>query len=278
MVRRTEPTQSLEHLALQAMGGSGETQSGAPARPRQSRRVARGRQITPLVREPANQTGTGTVLNLRGIARHTGPERAVRLEVDSTSVLVVGVAQTGVLGYVVLYIGVAASWVGIPIIGAGVLAAAGALASEGDLNLWIVIVVATVAAWTGGYVGYLLGVRAGDVLSDRPGRWHRERRHAMIVGERIYRRWGRLAVFVTPTWVSGALRMPRNTFLVWNVFAAIVSTCIATLGAYGIGAAVLGKLSAKQGTIALVIAGVTLAAVALGVLRRRRSPPSGEQQ
>ena len=85
---------------------------------------------------------------------------------DSTSVLVVvGVAQTGVVGYVVLYIGVAASWVGIPIIGAGVLAAAGALASEGDLNLWIVIVVATVAAWTGGYVGYLLGVRAGDAVS-----------------------------------------------------------------------------------------------------------------
>ena len=85
-------------------------------------------------------------------------------------------------------------------------------------------------------------------------------------------------VFVTPTWVSGALRMPRNTFLVWNAFAAIVSTCVATLGAYGIGAAVLGKLSAKQGTIALVIAGLTLAAVAVGVLRRRRSPPSGEQR
>ena len=197
---------------------------------------------------------------------------------DSKSVLVIGVAQTGVFGYVVLYIGVAASWVGIPIIGAGVLAAAGALASEGDLNLWIVLAVATVAAWTGGYVGFLLGIRAGDVLSERPGRWHRERRQAMIVGERVYRRWGRLAVFVTPTWVSGALRMPRNTFLVWNAFAAIVSTCIATLGAYGIGAAVLGKLSARQGTIALVIAGLTLAAVAVGVLRRRRSRPSGEQQ
>ena len=197
-------------------------------------------------------------------------------EVDSTAVLVVGVTQTGVVGYVVLYLGVAASWVGIPIIGAGVLAAAGVLASEGELNLWLVIAVATVAAWTGGYVGYLIGVRAGDAVSDRPGRWHRQRRHAMIVGERIYRRWGRLAVFVTPTWVSGALRMPRNTFLVWNAFAAIASTFIATLGAYGIGAAVLGRLSARRGTIALVIAGLTLAALATAALRRRRSPRSGE--
>ncbi len=193
-----------------------------------------------------------------------------------SALLVVGVAQTGVVGYVVLYFGVAASWVGSPIIGAGVLAAAGVLANEGEPNLWLVIAVATAAAWTGGYVGYLIGVRAGDAVSDRPGRWHRERRHAMIVGERIYRRWERLAVFVTPTWVSGALRMPRNTFLVWNAFAAIVSMCIATLGAHGIGAAVLGRLSAKRGTVALVIAGLTLAALAAGAIRHRRSPSSGE--
>ena len=195
------------------------------------------------------------------------------------SVLVLdAVAQTGVAGYVFLYLGVAASWVGIPIVGAGVLAAAGVLASEGELNLWLVLVVATVGAWTGGYVGYLIGIRAGDAVSDRPGRWQRQRRQAMTAGERIYRRWGRLAVFATPTWVSGALRMPRNTFLVWNALAAIASTCIATLGAYGIGAAVLGRLSARRGTIALAIAALVLAALAAAVLRRRRSPPNGEQQ
>ena len=197
----------------------------------------------------------------------------------TVSVLVLdAVAQTGVAGYVFLYLGVAASWVGIPIVGAGVLAAAGILASEGELNLWLVIVVATVGAWTGGYVGYLIGIRAGDAVSDSPGRWQRQRRQAMTAGERIYRRWGRLAVFVTPTWVSGALRMPRNTFLVWNALAAIASTCIATLGAYGIGAAVLGRLSARRGTIALAIAALVLAALAAAVLRRRRSPPNGEQQ
>ena len=195
------------------------------------------------------------------------------------SVLVLdAVAQTGVAGYVFLYLGVAASWVGIPIVGAGVLAAAGILASEGELNLWLVIVVATVGAWTGGYAGYLIGIRAGDAVSDSPGRWQRQRRQAMTAGERIYRRWGRLAVFVTPTWVSGALRMPRNTFLVWNALAAIASTCIATLGAYGIGAAVLGRLSARRGTIALAIAALVLAALAAAVLRRRRSPPNGQQQ
>jgi membrane protein DedA with SNARE-associated domain len=191
--------------------------------------------------------------------------------------LVDAVAHAGVGGYVILYLGVAASWAGVPIVGAGALAAAGVLASEGELDLRLVIVVATVAAWTGGYVGYLIGVRAGEAVSERPGRRKRQRQHAIRVGERIYRRWGRLAVFVTPTWVSGALRMPRNTFLVWNALAAIVSTCIATLGAYGIGTAALGQLSARRGTIALSVAGVTLIVIAVAVLRCRRSRPNGEQ-
>ncbi|MEO6859891.1 MAG: hypothetical protein ABI323_15135 [Solirubrobacteraceae bacterium] len=51
------------------------------------------------------------------------------------SVLVLGTAAAaGVGGYALLYLGVAASWVGVPIVGAGVLAAAGVLASEGALQ------------------------------------------------------------------------------------------------------------------------------------------------
>jgi hypothetical protein len=49
--------------------------------------------------------------------------------------VIAAVAQTGVGGYVILYLAVAASWIGIPIIGAGVLAAAGVLASDGELNI-----------------------------------------------------------------------------------------------------------------------------------------------
>jgi membrane protein DedA with SNARE-associated domain len=181
------------------------------------------------------------------------------------------VAHAGVGGYVLLYGAVAASWVGVPIVGASFLAAAGVLASEGELDLWLVIGVATIAAWTGGYVGYLIGVRAGSAVSSRPGRWRRQRRRAMTAGERIYRRWGPVAVFVTPTWVSGALGMPRVRFLVWNALAATASTLIATLGAYGIGAAVLGQLSARRGTTALVIAALACVTVIVLIVRHRRT-------
>jgi membrane-associated protein len=184
--------------------------------------------------------------------------------------LTLAVAQTGITGYVVLFLAVAASWIGIPIVGAGVLAAAGVLASEGELNIWLVLVVATAGACSGGFAGYLLGRHVGHAVRRTEGRWQRQRQHAIEAGERLYQRWGRVAVFLTPTWVSGALRMPRDTFLLWNAIAAIVSNCAAALTAYGIGAAVVGHLSKRRGTVALAIAAAITAAALLALVRSRR--------
>lgn len=174
------------------------------------------------------------------------------------------------LSYVILFAGVAASWIGIPIVGGVVLAAAGVLAGHGQLNLWLVILVAAAAAWVGGYVGYLLGARAGDVLTNRPGRWQRQRKRALLLGERFYRHWGPLAVFLTPTWVSGALRMPRNSFLIWNAFAATLSSVVAVFGAYAVASAILDRLSTGPGVL-LVAAVLTAVALGTAALYRRRA-------
>jgi membrane protein DedA with SNARE-associated domain len=184
--------------------------------------------------------------------------------------LTTAVTQTGVVGYVALFAAVGASWIGIPIVGAGVLAAAGVLASEGELSIWLVILVASLGAWSGGYVGYRLGRHAGTAIAEVPGPGRHHRRRLMRSGERVYSRWGRLAVFFTPTFVSGALRMPLPTFLRWNAAAAILSTAITALSAYGVGAALLGRLSSRQGVLALVgAAGLIVLAVVL--VRRSRS-------
>lgn len=173
-----------------------------------------------------------------------------------------------VWSYTILFAGVGVSWIGIPIVGGVALAAAGALAGDGQLNVWLVVLVATAGAWTGGYLGYLLGWRAADVLTNHPGRWHQERARALNVGKRFYRRWGPLAVFLTPTWVSGALRMPPRSFLIWNALAAIVSPVVAVFGAYAVARAALDHLSVGRGL--MVAVAVATAAVVGGVVLRRR--------
>jgi membrane protein DedA with SNARE-associated domain len=178
--------------------------------------------------------------------------------------------------YTILFVGVATSWMGIPIVGGGVLAGAGVLAGDGKLDVWLVVLVAAAGASTGGYVGYLIGARARDALTSRPGRWQRHRRRALSAGEHFYRRWGPLAVFVTPTWVSGALRMPRNSFLIWNATAALVSSLAAVFGAYAVASAVLGHVSAGDG---LIVSAAVTAAAATGTavaLHRRRARPESE--
>jgi membrane protein DedA with SNARE-associated domain len=170
--------------------------------------------------------------------------------------------------YAILFVGVAVSWIGIPILGGAALATAGVLAGDGELNVWLVIGVAAAGAWTGGYAGHALGTRAGAALANRPGRWHPQRRRALAAGERLYGRWGPLAVFLTPTWVSGALRMPRKSFLIWNGIAALVSTVVTTFGAYAIATAVLDQVSARIGIIAPALAIASAAAAAFALYRR----------
>ena len=177
--------------------------------------------------------------------------------------------------YAVVYIGVAASWAGIPIVGGLVLASGGVLAGDGQLDVWLVVLVAAVAGWTGGCVGYRLGARVGSEITSRPGRWQRQRRHAMRVGERVYRRWGPLGVLLMPSWVAGALRMPRNSFLVWNAIAAVVSSFVAVFGAYAIASAILGRLSVGRGLILLAVSAVGIAAGARAVWRRRAETRRG---
>lgn len=178
--------------------------------------------------------------------------------------------DSGVIArYAILFIAVAASWTGIPVVGASVLAAAGVLASQGELNIWLVILVATAGACSGGYVGFLLGRRTAQLVAGQDGPWREQRVRTMELGRRLYRTWGPVAVFVTPTFVSGALGMPRRSFLLWNALAAVTSTAAAGLGAYGIGAAIVGQLQRPGAVVGLGAALIVLVLVGLTVRHRR---------
>ena len=111
--------------------------------------------------------------------------------------MVAGLASTW-WQYLLLFLAVAASWAGVPVIGTAALGAAAVAASQDKLDLAAVIVVAVLAGEVGGLGGYGIGRRWGRRLLERPGKHQPGREKMMQRGERLYARWGWLAVFVTP--------------------------------------------------------------------------------
>jgi membrane protein DedA with SNARE-associated domain len=154
--------------------------------------------------------------------------------------------------FLAVFLGEALSWAGVPALGAAAVGAAGALASQGVVHLWAVVVVGTIGAELGSFVGWWLG-----------------RAQALATGARFAERWGPLMVFFVPSWVSGALALEFRRFAAWNLAAAFLWTLGAGLGAYGIGTAVSGG-GLVDSALPLVIAAAALAAIAFLMLRRHR--------
>src|SRR6266516_190793 len=173
-------------------------------------------------------------------------------------------AQYGVGAYLAVFALMALSFAGIPAVGAAVVGWASVLASQGKLNIVLVLIVAALGAEAGGLLGYHIGDRWGRKLLDRPGRRGERLQKLVAAGERVYAKWGRLAVFFTSTMVSGILRMKYSQFVVWNFVVGAVYVLSVGPAAYG-----AGKVSAGEQN------GASLGAAAGGHRRRRSRPGIG---
>jgi membrane protein DedA with SNARE-associated domain len=171
--------------------------------------------------------------------------------------------------YLLLFLAVAASWAGVPLIGTAALGAAAVAASQRRLDLAAVIVVSVVAGEAGGLGGYAIGRRWGRRLLERPGR-HQERREKMMErGQSLYARWGFLAVFVTPAVVSGTAKMPPYRFAFWNLLDSLAWTVSVAASAYGIGRLATGHHTWHD--IAILAIGLAAGAlVTVTAVRRHR--------
>src|SRR5450755_2050619 len=119
---------------------------------------------------------------------------------------------------------------GIPSPGETALVAAAVLASQGRLNIVLVIVIGVASAIIGDNIGYLIGRRLGrDVLS-APGPGQQHRIKALEAGDRFYDKHGSKAVFfgrwvalvrVAAAWLAGINHMPFRRFFFWNALGGL---------------------------------------------------------
>lgn len=153
--------------------------------------------------------------------------------------------------------------------------AAALLAGALHINWLIIALIAGVAAWAGGEVGYILGRKFGRRLF-KPDAKALKTRH-LEEAERFFAKWGRpslvlgrfvpiVRTFIAPA--AASAKMPRGTFSLWNAISAV-----AWAGLFGLAGALFGSIPWVAHNVELIALGivvVTVAPVIVTALTRRR--------
>jgi membrane-associated protein len=178
-------------------------------------------------------------------------------------------------GYPLLFVLVMSEAAGVPIPGETALIAAAVLASQGKLEIVLVIALAAAGAIVGDNIGYAIGRKGGRWLLERPGLFHRQRLEVLRVGEPFFKTHGPKAVYfgrfllglrVWASWLAGATRMRWRSFALWNALGGISWATAVGLIAYLLGHSASHAIEAF-GVYGLVA--VLLAIVSAVVLHRR---------
>jgi membrane protein DedA with SNARE-associated domain len=153
--------------------------------------------------------------------------------------------------YAVMFVLVVVMGAGIPGPGDASLIAAGALAGEGKLNIWIVLAVASAAWILGSVAGFAIGAHGGRPLLDHPGRLEKRRRKLLAKGDRAFGRHTFVASSTLPAFVSGIFHVRFWLFMLGALTAGVFWIGIYVGISYLLGEEI-AKLVGKAGTKAII--------------------------
>jgi membrane protein DedA with SNARE-associated domain len=178
---------------------------------------------------------------------------------------IIGVSSS--LGYVLPMI-IGLESLGLPSPGETALVLAAVLASQGKLQIELVILIGVASAIVGDNIGYLLGRHFGREVLEHPGPFHGHRLKLIAAGDRFFHRHGPKAVFFArwialvrfaAAWLAGINGMPFRQFFFYNALGGV--TWGVTFGLVGYFA---GSAAADLITKFGVYAAVALAVLAVG--------------
>ncbi len=199
---------------------------------------------------------------------------------------IIGISNS--LGYLLPAI-IGLESMGIPSPGETALVAAAVLASQGKLQIGLVIAIAACSAIIGDNIGYLLGRRLGRDALEAKGPFHTHRRKALAAGDRFFDRHGAPTVFlgrwialirIATAWLAGINEMRFSHFFVWNAFGGI--TWAVTYGLVGyFGGHAAAHVLSQIGIVGAVVLAVAVIGFLL-YLKFHREPgidaPDGEPE
>ena len=139
------------------------------------------------------------------------------------------IQTVGYLGIFLIVFADSGVLLGLVLPGDSLLFTAGLLASQGHLNLWVLMIVASLGAILGDSVGYAFGKRVGPQFFARKDGWVFTQ-HQLDRARHFYARHGgktivlaRFLHFVRTLapMLAGAADMHYGTFVVYNIFGGI---------------------------------------------------------
>lgn len=167
---------------------------------------------------------------------------------------------------------------GVPSPGETALVLAAVLASQGKLQIGLVIVIGVASAIVGDNLGFLLGRHFGREVLEAPGPFHRRRVQVIRAGDRFFEQHGPKAVFLArwialvrfaAAWLAGINGMPFRQFFFWNALGGITWGVTFGLVGYFGGSAAANAIS-SFGIYAFIGLGLLFVAYAYVKLRERR--------
>ena len=158
---------------------------------------------------------------------------------------------------------------GVPSPGETALVLAAVLASQGKLQIWLVLVIGISSAIIGDNAGYLLGRRFGREVLAGKGPFYARRRRLIVAGDRFFEKHGPKAVFFArwialvrfvAAWLAGINGMRFRDFFFWNALGGITWGLTFGLVGYFAGSAAANAISsfgvyAAIGLVLLAVAG-----------------------
>jgi membrane protein DedA with SNARE-associated domain len=185
--------------------------------------------------------------------------------------------------YIIMFVFVTIMGFGLPGPGEASLIAAGTLAGEGRLNVWIVLALSMIAWMLGSVAGYAFGVHGGRRLLDHPGRLEKSRRKLLAKGDRAFGRYTFLASVTMPAFVSGIFRVRFLIFILGALTAGAGFLGMYVGLSYFLGAEIarhIGNVGTKAviGVIVVVVIGLVIRAGVAKWRATRRARQAQEER